>query len=140
MTIKTYTDYFFDEPAYNTHDGGYVPLVEPDTSENILAVPELLYPDKDTATDTYYTVEALAGETQVLPGAKTKTWGYNTSLLGKTILFEKGKMIHIEMVVVMRPFILAKRSILILRLSNLLLLCGSMRIHAHRQQSRFGTD
>ena len=97
MTKKTYTDYFFDEPAYNTHDGGYVPLVEPDTPENKLVVPELLKPDKDTATDTYYTVEALAGETQLLPGAKTKTWGYNTSLLGKAILFEKGKMIHIDL-------------------------------------------
>ncbi len=23
---KVYTDYFFDEPAYNTHDGGFIPL------------------------------------------------------------------------------------------------------------------
>lgn len=30
---KVYTDYFFDEPAFNTHDGGYVPLKEPTTPQ-----------------------------------------------------------------------------------------------------------
>ena len=97
MTKPTYTDYFFDEPAYNTHDGGYVPLEEPQTPQQALRIPPLLKPDKETATDTYYTVEAQAGETQLLPGAKTKTWGYNTTLLGQTLVFEKGKHMHIAL-------------------------------------------
>lgn len=97
MSDKIYTDYFFDEPAFNTHDGGYVPLEEAKVPQQPLNVPPLLKPDKETATDTYYTVVAQTGETQFLPGAKTKTWGYNNSVLGQTIVFEKGKHIHVTL-------------------------------------------
>ena len=97
MTKPTYTDYFFDEPAYNTHDGGYVPLEVADAPEMALRIPPLLKPDKETATDTYYTVDAQEGETQLLPGQKTKTWGYNTTLLGQTLVFAKGKTMHIDL-------------------------------------------
>ena len=97
MSSKVYTDYFFDEPAYNTHDGGYVPLERLDVPEQPLNIPPLLEPDRETETDTYYTLVAQAGETQILPGAKTKTWGYNTTLLGKTIVFQKGKHIHVTL-------------------------------------------
>ncbi len=95
---KLYTDYFFDEPAFNTHDGGYVPLETPSTPAQQLRIPALLKPDKETATDTYYTVIAQSGETQLLPGQKTKTWGYNQDLLGKTLVFKRGKHIHINLV------------------------------------------
>ena len=97
MTKPIYTDYFFDEPAYNTHDGGYVPLERPDVPAKPLAIPALLKPDRETATDVYYTVTAQAGETQILPGAKTKTWGYNASVLGQTIVFPVGKHIHVTL-------------------------------------------
>lgn len=97
MTEKVYNDYFFDEPAYNTHDGGYVPLVLPDVPAKPLAIPPLLKPDKETATDLYYTVTAQTGQTQLLPGAKTKTWGYGASLLGQTIVYPVGKHIHVTL-------------------------------------------
>lgn len=97
MAKQVYNDYFFDEPAWNTHDGGYVPLEEPTTPQQKLHVPAVLQPDKETDTDMYYTVTAEEGETQLLPGPKTKTWGYNGSLLGKTIIFKRGKMIHITL-------------------------------------------
>ena len=96
-TEKVYTDYFFDEPAYNTHDGGYVPLERMKVPEQRLNVPPLLEPDRETETDIYYTLVAQAGETQLLPGLPTKTWGYNTSLLGKTPEYKKGKHIHITL-------------------------------------------
>ena len=48
---KVYTDHYFDEPAYNTHDGGFVPLEEPKTPQQPLKIPELLKPDKETDTD-----------------------------------------------------------------------------------------
>lgn len=96
-TEKVYTDYFFDEPAYNTHDGGYVPLERMKVPEQRLNVPPLLEPDRETETDIYYTLVAQAGETQLLPGLPTKTWGYNTCLLGKTPVFKKGKHIHITL-------------------------------------------
>ncbi|MFD1432138.1 multicopper oxidase family protein [Lacticaseibacillus yichunensis] len=94
---KVYSDYFFDEPAFNTHDGGYVPLEVAAAPARPLAIPPLLKPDKETATDLYYTVTAQAGETQILPGAKTKTWGYNASVLGQTIVFPVGKHIHVHL-------------------------------------------
>ncbi|CAI2610818.1 multicopper oxidase family protein [Apilactobacillus kunkeei] len=94
-TEKVYTDYFFYEPAFNTHDGGYIPLEEPNVEQQKLKVPELLTPDKETDTDMYYTVTSQAGEAQIMPGKATKTWGYNQALLGKTILFKRGKNIHV---------------------------------------------
>ncbi|WP_283680182.1 multicopper oxidase domain-containing protein [Lentilactobacillus sp. Marseille-Q4993] len=94
---KVYTDYFFDEPAFNTHDGGFIQLEEQNVPEQPLKVPEVLAPDKETDTDMYYTVIAQEGEVQFLPGQKTKTWGYNTDYLGKTIIFKQGKMIHITL-------------------------------------------
>ncbi len=45
----------------------------------------------------YYTVTAQTGEVQLLPGTKTKTWGFNAPLLGKTIIFKNGKTIHITL-------------------------------------------
>ena len=95
--MKTYTDYFFDEPAFDLHDGGYVPLEVSDAPAKPLNVPPLLKPDKETATDVYYTVTAQAGETQLLPGAKTKTWGYNASLLGQTIVYRRGQHVHVTL-------------------------------------------
>ncbi len=97
MSDKVYKDYFYDEPAYNTHDGGFIQLEEPKVPEQKLRVPALLKPDKETDSDMYYTVIAQQGETQLLPGEKTKTWGYNASILGKTILFKRGKEIHITL-------------------------------------------
>lgn len=94
---KVYTDYFFDEPAYDYHDGGYVPLERAAAPDKPLAVPPLLKPDRIDGDDIYYTVTAQAGETQLLPGAKTKTWGYNGSLLSPTIQFENGKHYHVTL-------------------------------------------
>lgn len=37
--MKTYTDYFFDEPAFDLHDGGYVPLEVSDAPAKPLNVP-----------------------------------------------------------------------------------------------------
>ncbi|WP_179393783.1 multicopper oxidase family protein [Lacticaseibacillus absianus] len=97
MANELFTDYFFDEPAFNTHDGGYVPLVVDPAPAQPLAIPPLLQPDAETETDVWYTVTAMAGETQILPGAKTRTWGYNASLLGQTIVYRVGKHIHVTL-------------------------------------------
>lgn len=97
MSDKVYTDYFFDKAAYNTHDGGYIPLVEPTTPAVPLNIPPLLSPDQETSTDMYYTIKAQTGESQLLPGKKTKTWGYNAPLLGQTIVFKNGKQIHLHL-------------------------------------------
>lgn len=95
---KVINHYFYDEAAYDYHDGGYVPLEEPQTPEKTLNIPEILKPDQETATDMYYTIVAQTGEVQLMPGEKTKTWGYNAPLLGKTVVFKKGKTIHLHLV------------------------------------------
>ncbi|PWF99879.1 multicopper oxidase family protein [Levilactobacillus bambusae] len=97
MTQKVYDSYFFNEAAFNTHDEAYIPLEPANVAPQPLNIPPLLQPDKSTDTDTYYTVEAQEGETQFLPGAKTKTWGYNAPYLGQTIVFENGKNVHIDL-------------------------------------------
>ena len=98
MTNQVIDHYFYDEPAYDYHDAGYVPLETPTTPEQPLNSPEILKPDKETDTDMYYTITAQTGVVQLLPGAKTKTWGYNAPLLGKTVLFKNGKTIHMHLV------------------------------------------
>ena len=95
---KVINNYFYDEAAYDYHDGGYVPLEEPQTEQQPLNIPDLLKPDKETSTDMYYTIVAQTGEVQLLPGKKTKTWGYNGPLLGKTVVFKRGKTIHVHLV------------------------------------------
>lgn len=70
--MKTYTDYFFDEPAFDLHDGGYVPLEVSDAPEKPLNVPPLLKPDKETATDVYYTVTAEAGKHNCCQGRRPR--------------------------------------------------------------------
>lgn len=95
---KVINHYFYDEAAYDYHDGGYVPLEEPKTPGKPLNIPEILKPDQETATDMYYTIVAQTGEVQLMPGEKTKTWGYNAPLLGKTVVFKKGKTIHLHLV------------------------------------------
>lgn len=93
---KLYTDYFFtDKKDYDKNDGGYVPLQVPDVKPQKLRIPEPLKPTKETKTDMYYHITSEPGETQLLPGVKTKTWGYNQSLLGKTLIFKRGKTIHL---------------------------------------------
>lgn len=97
MDKQVIDHYFFDEPAYDYHDGGYVPLEVADVPEKPLNIPAILKPDKETATDMYYTITAQTGEVQLMPGQKTKTWGYNGPLLGQTVVFKKGKHIHVHL-------------------------------------------
>ncbi|CAJ1182272.1 multicopper oxidase family protein [Companilactobacillus paralimentarius] len=95
---KVYNNYFFDEPVFDLHDGGYVPLEKVDMPDHPLNIPAALEPDKVEGNDVYYTITAQEGETQILPGAKTKTWGYNASLLGQTIVLKQGVHYHVHLV------------------------------------------
>lgn len=91
------TKYLYDENAYDYHDGGYVALKKAPGTEHPMNVPALLKPDRISGNDIFYTVVAQAGETAILPGAKTKTWGYNGSILGPIIQFETGKTYHVTL-------------------------------------------
>ncbi len=43
---KVYNDYFFDEPVFDLHDGGYVPLEKVDMPDHPLNIPAALKPDR----------------------------------------------------------------------------------------------
>ena len=89
MTV--YPDYFYAEKDFDKNHMGYKPLTIPAGVEaQPLAVPPLLAPDKVDGNDIYYTIEAQEGESQILPGKKTKTWGYNAPLLGQTLVVKTG--------------------------------------------------
>ncbi len=60
-------------------------------------VPAFLKPDRIEGNEIYYTVTAQAGETKILPGKPTHTWGYNGSILGPAIQFETGKTYHVTL-------------------------------------------
>ena len=91
MNEPVYDSYFYDERAFNLHDAAYKPLKKAKAPVTPLNIPPLLTPDKVDGDDVYYTVTAQAGATQLLPGEKTKTWGFNASMLGQTVVFERGK-------------------------------------------------
>ncbi|WP_039944164.1 PLP-dependent transferase, partial [Lactobacillus equicursoris] len=62
-----------------------------------LPVPPVLKPDKLEGNDIYYTIEAQVGESQILPGKKTTTWGYNAPLLGQTMVVKTGQRVHVHL-------------------------------------------
>jgi len=97
MDKQVYTDYFFDEPAFNTHDGGYVALETPTTQQTPLAIPALAVPDSETVHEVSYTITAQESSAQLLPGKRTKTWGYNADILGRTIILQDGQDVHITL-------------------------------------------
>ncbi len=90
--MKTYTDYFFDEPAFDLHDGGYVPLEVSDAPAKPLNVPPLLKPDKETATDVYYTVTAQAGRHSCFPAQRQKHGVIMLACLGKRLSIAAASM------------------------------------------------
>lgn len=96
MTV--YPDYFYSEKDFDKSHMGYKPLTIPAGVEaQPLAVPPLLAPDKVDGNDIYYTIEAQEGESQILPGKKTKTWGYNAPLLGQTLVVKTGQRVHVRL-------------------------------------------
>lgn len=98
MSEKIYRDYFEDKEDFDKNHFDYKNLKIPEGVEaQPLTVPPVLKSDKETATDVWFTLESIVGESQILPGEKTKTWGYNAPLLGKTMVVEKGKRVHVTL-------------------------------------------
>lgn len=95
---KVYTDYFYDEADFDKNHFRYKYLHIPDgIKRQPLAVPPVLEPDKQTDTDIWFTIESKEGESQILPGSKTHTWGYNAGLLGKTMVVKRGMRVHVTL-------------------------------------------
>ncbi|UQS82514.1 multicopper oxidase domain-containing protein [Bombilactobacillus folatiphilus] len=91
-----YQQYFYDENVYDLHDGGYKKLAMPAVPEKALAMPSVLQPDRVQGHEAWYTIVAQTGETAILPGKLTQTWGYNASLLGQTLILEDGWHYHVH--------------------------------------------
>ncbi len=95
---KIINDYLFDESAFDYHDAAFKALIRPDTKRRALKIPPILKADKVEGDTTYYTIHAQVGETRILDGKATRTWGYNGSLLGPLIQYESGKHYHLTLV------------------------------------------
>ena len=90
-------DYFFDHNAFDSHDGAYIHLKQPNVAAGPLAIPVMLTPDSETDTDVHYTLTAQEGSVTYFGGEATNTWGYNGDLLGPTVLLETGKTYHVTL-------------------------------------------
>ena len=74
MTDKIYTNYFIEDEDFDKNHFHNKKLSIPQGVEaQALAVPPVLAPDKETDTDVWFTLESIESESQILPGAKTKT-------------------------------------------------------------------
>lgn len=61
-----------------------------------LAIPPLAQSTTDGSGRTVFELTAAADTTQLLPGKKTATWGFNGSYLGPTIVAERGERIDVH--------------------------------------------
>lgn len=60
-----------------------------------LAIPSVLQPIYEKGK-AIYTLRAEAGETEIIDGFKTETYGYNGSFLGPVIRFKKGEQVAVQ--------------------------------------------
>lgn len=85
--------------GHGRHMMGHGPMnrystYEDSTGENELNVPPILESDRETKNDIYYTIEAMQGETEIIPGTSTQTLGYNGDFLGPIIQLREGQNAH----------------------------------------------
>lgn len=81
----------------NNHmNHGEVISLNDSTGENDLKIPPML--ESDNAEGTTYTVRAQKGETELVDGIKTNTYGYNGTFLGPMLRFVKGETVKIRAV------------------------------------------
>lgn len=63
-----------------------------------LPIPPLADATVDTDGTRTFTLRAMPGETEMLPGVRTATWGFNGSILGPTLRARRGETVavHVE--------------------------------------------
>lgn len=66
-----------------------VKIIENDIESRPLNIPSLLEPTSQTDGQIEYEIRARSGETEIIPGRKTPSRGYNGDLLGPTIKLKK---------------------------------------------------
>ncbi len=64
--------------------------------ENELAIPELLEPEIDEQGRKVFDLEFTAGETELIPGKQTETWGLNQPYLAPTLRASRGDEVLIN--------------------------------------------
>lgn len=98
MTEKVYTNYFIGDEDFDKNHFHYQKLsIDDNVPAKPLAVPSVLKPDKQTDTDVWFTIESKEGQSDILPGHTTTTWGYNADLLGQTMVVKRGQHVHVKL-------------------------------------------
>lgn len=69
-----------------------------DAATRPLPIPPLADSTIDPDGTRIFTLRAMAGETEMLPGVRTATWGFNGSILGPTLRARRGESVsvHVE--------------------------------------------
>ncbi len=80
------------ENEHMSHDE--VVSLNDSTGENELKIPAML--ERDNEEGVAYTVRAQKGKTEIFDGTETITYGYNGSLLGPMLRFNKGDKVKIR--------------------------------------------
>jgi len=65
---------------------------------NPLKIPPLLEPTTDAQGRKRFTLTLQAGSTELLPGKKTETWGFNGTYLGPTLRASRGDQVAVDVV------------------------------------------
>ncbi|WP_271397632.1 multicopper oxidase family protein [Salinicoccus roseus] len=73
-----------------------VKIIENDIESRPLNIPSLLEPTSQTDGQIEYEIRARSGETEIIPGRKTPSRGYNGDLLGPTIKLKKNQQVKIH--------------------------------------------
>ncbi|WP_033223095.1 multicopper oxidase family protein [Kitasatospora phosalacinea] len=58
-----------------------------------LRIPPLLHPERDSDGVRRYELTMLAGNSELLPGTSTATWGFNGAFLGPTLRASRGEQV-----------------------------------------------
>ncbi|MEH3139636.1 MAG: multicopper oxidase domain-containing protein [Mycobacterium kyogaense] len=61
-----------------------------------LPIPPLAKPALDANGTRSFTLRAMAGQAEVLPGVRTDTWGFNGSILGPTLRARRGESVAVR--------------------------------------------
>lgn len=75
---------------------GEVALKPLDMKRQPLYIPSLLEPSYETERSIHYKVIAQEGETEIVPGSKTKSKGYNGNILGPVVKLRQGQNVTID--------------------------------------------
>jgi len=79
---------------YGGGGGGTSPAFTPFTRS--MPVPPILVPTSKDATTDYYDISMTTADVEIIPGSRTRIWGYNGQFPGPTIAARSGRRVSVQ--------------------------------------------